>query len=236
MHFLCRGVLGCFLCGVLALSAVAGTVKLGELSSWKSPTGTWLEAAEAFVDPGNEKVLGTKPGVGVIVNGPDGKTSDLVSALEFGDMKAHVEFMVPKGSNSGVYFMGRYEVQIFDSFGVEAPTYTDCGGIYQRWDEQREPKGFEGHAPRVNASLAPGQWQRLDVFFKAPQFDADGKKTSNAVFEKVILNGQLVHENVAVTGPTRASLFQDEQAKGPLMLQGDHGPVAYRNIVIEVWR
>jgi len=220
---------------LIAGSALGGTVKLKDLSSWKSPAGTWLDAAEAFPDPANEKMLATKPGVGVIVNGPDGKTSDLVSTMEFGDMKAHVEFMVPKGSNSGVYFMGRYEVQVFDSHGVTEPKYGDCGGIYQG-DDRDGVKGFEGRAPKVNAALPPGQWQRLDVFFRAPRFDANGKKTANAVFEKVILNDQLLHENVEVSGPTRASLFQDEQPKGPLTLQGDHGPVAYRNIIIGVWR
>jgi hypothetical protein len=131
-----------------------------------------------------------------------------------------------------VYFLGRYEIQVFDSWGVTQPKHGDCGGIYQRWDDRREPKGFEGHPPRVNASRAPGQWQSFDVLFRAPRFDASGRKTDNACFIKVIHNGVVVHENVELTGPTRASLFQDEKPVGPLMLQGDHGPVAYRNIWI----
>ena len=68
------------------------------------------------------------------------------------------------------------------------------------------------------------------MIFQAPRFDENGKKTANAKFVKVIHNGQVIHENVEVTGPTRAAAFADEKATGPLMFQGDHGPVAYRNL------
>jgi hypothetical protein len=147
---------------------------------------------------------------------------------------AHIEFMVPKGSNSGVYFMGRYEIQVLDSWGKEEVIHSDAGGIYERWDENREPKGYEGVRPRKNASRKPGEWQEFDVIFQAPRFDSDGKKIANATFIKVIHNGIVIHENVEVTGPTRAAMneYDPEQSKGPLMLQGDHGPVAYRNIWI----
>jgi sugar phosphate isomerase/epimerase len=143
--------------------------------------------------------------------------------------------MIPKGSNSGVYFMGRYEIQVYDSYGVEKGQYPgiECGGIYERWDNNRNPKGFEGHSPRVNASRAPGQWQTFDVIFRAPRFDKNGRKISNARFEKIVHNGVVVHEDVELTGPTRAGTYNDEKPTGPLMLQGDHGPVAYRNIWLE---
>ncbi len=88
------------------------------------------------------------------------------------------------------------------------------------------------HPPRVNASRAPGQWQTFDIIFCAPRFDKNGRKISNARFEKVVHNGIAVHEDVELTGPTRASAYNDEKPFGPLMLQGDHGPVAYRNIRI----
>jgi sugar phosphate isomerase/epimerase len=210
------------------------TLTGSDLSAWRSPTGQWQVIGDAFTDPANEKMLSGKPGTGVILNGPDGKTSNLFSRAEFGDIKAHVEFMVSKDSNSGVYFMGRYEVQVFDSWHKESEyPGIECGGIYQRWDEVRNPKGFEGHSPRVNASKPPGQWQTFDVIFRAPRFDADGRKTANAMFVKVVHNGKVVHKEVEVTGTTRAGAYNDEKPKGPLMLQGDHGPVAYRNIRIE---
>ena len=114
---------------------------------------------------------------------------------------------------------------------MASPTFADMGGIYQRWDEKRGAgnEGYEGTAPRLNASRAPGLWQHLDIVFRAPRFDGK-RKIANARFTKVVLNGVIVQENVEVTGPTRAAAFQDEQPTGPLMIQGDHGPIAVRNI------
>lgn len=201
-----------------------------DFSAWQPDTGDWQIVGDTFTDPADEKKLASKPGTGAMLNGPNGNTKHLFSKAEFGDVVAHVEFMVPKGSNSGVYFLGRYEIQVFDSWGVEEPEYSDCGGIYQRWDENRDPKGYEGHPPRVNAALPPGQWQTFDVVFRAPRFDANGNKTANACFVKVIHNNNVIHENVELNGPTRASAWNDEKPTGCLMLQGDHGPVAYRNV------
>jgi len=222
-------------CLSLATIVAAEKVSLtgGDFSAWRDPTGQWQVVGEAFMDPATEKMLSTKPGTGIIVNGPTGRSSNLLSKAEFGDIKAHVEFMVSKDSNSGVYFMGRYEIQVFDSWQKQSEyAGIECGGIYQRWDESMDPKGFEGHSPRVNTSLAPGQWQTFDVIFRAPRFDKTGRKVSNARFEKVVHNGIVIHEDVELTGPTRAGTYNDEKPTGPLMLQGDHGPVAYRNIRI----
>ncbi|NMC21149.1 MAG: DUF1080 domain-containing protein [Thermogutta sp.] len=197
------------------------------LSAWREPHGEWATVGKAEMDSADPKRLSVTPGQGVIYNGPNGRTVNLFSVFEHGDVVAHIEFMVPQGSNSGVYFQGRYEIQVLDSWGVEHPKYGDCGGIYQRWGAEG---GFEGRGPRVNASRKPGEWQTFDVIFRAPRFDESGKKLENARFIKVLHNGVLVHENVEVSGPTRAAAFEDEKPVGPLMLQGDHGPVAYRNI------
>jgi sugar phosphate isomerase/epimerase len=202
-----------------------------QFSFWQPDHGEWQSVGGAFMDAGQPTRLGVLPGQGVVVNGMNGNTHHLVSCDEFGDIRLHIEFMVPEESNSGVYFMGRYEIQVRDSFKKESHyAGNECGGIYQRWDESREPKGFEGVSPRIDAARAPGQWQWFDVVFRAPRFDESGKKIRNACFEKVYHNGFLVHENVEVRGPTRASLFDDEKPLGPLMLQGDHGPVAFRNL------
>ena len=206
-----------------------------DLSAWREDSrGDWMVAGDASMDPRNEKLLASRPGTGTIVNGKTGITKDLLTSKDYADVEAHVEFMVPRGSNSGVYFMGRYEIQVFDSFGNEKLKHGDCGGIYERWDETRGPgkEGFEGHPPRVNASRKPGEWQSFDVVFKAPRFDASGNRASRAKFVKVVHNGVTIHEDVEVGGPTRAAHFGDEKPVGPLMLQGDHGPVAYRNIKI----
>lgn len=202
----------------------------GDFSRWRDNTGQWQIVGDVFTKPDNNNLLSSKPGTGIIVNGLTGRTSNLFSKAQFGDVKAHIEFMVPKGSNSGVYFNGRYEIQVLDSWGVKKLKHGDCGGIYQRWDDN---KGYEGYAPRVNASREPGQWQTFDIIFRAPRFNRKGQKVANARFEKVVHNGTVVHADVEVSGPTRASAYNNEKPTGPLMLQGDHGPVAYRNIRIE---
>ncbi len=164
--------------------------------------------------------LESSSGMGVLLNGDDGRGVDLLSEEQHGDCELHIEFNVAKGSNSGVYFQGQYEVQILDSFGKKDADlkYGDCGGIYNT------------APPRTNASRAPGEWQSFDIVFRAPRFDESGKKVANARFVKVIHNGMVIHENVEVKGPTTAALGGAEKPTGPLMLQGDHGPVAFRNI------
>jgi len=203
-----------------------------DFSMWRGPVGKWEIVGDVFKDPTNERRLARKSGIGAAVNGAKGRTCHLFTKMEHGDVEAHIEFMVPRGSNSGVYFQGRYEIQVLDSWGVKEPKHGDCGGIYQRWDESRSPKGYEGHPPRVNASLPPGHWQTFDVVFRAPRFNNKGQKIANARFEKVVHNDVLIHRGIELTGPTRASTYNDEKPTGPLMLQGDHGPVAYRNIWI----
>jgi len=116
-----------------------------------------------------------------------------------------------------------------DSWGETQLKYGTCGGIYARYIDGKD---VGGKPPRVNASRPPGEWQSYDVIFRAPEFDDTGRKVSNAVFEQVIWNGTAVHENVELEGPTRASIPTPERPQGPMMLQGDHGPVAYRNIRI----
>lgn len=206
------------------------------LSPFRAPCGDWLMAGSVAADPADEKKLAWTPGTEIAVNGANGKTAHLVTKAEYGDVEVHFEFMVPKGSNSGLYFMGRYEIQILDSWGVTEPHSGDCGGIYQRWrndpglDESK--RGYEGCPPRVNASKKPGEWQSFDVIFHAPRFDDAGKKTAPAEFLRVMHNGVVIHEGQKLSGPTRAAMYDDEKATGPLMVQGDHGPVAIRNVRI----
>ena len=169
-----------------------------------------------------------------LLNGPQGRTVNLVTDRKFGDVELYVEFMLAKGSNSGVYLHGLYEVQVFDSWGATEPvTSSDCGGIYHRWIDN---KGVGGSAPSRNASRRPGEWQSFHIWFRAPRFDGAGKKTENARFIRVLHNGLSIQQNVEVDGPTRAAMDIPEAAENPIMLQGDHGPVAYRNIYIRPLR
>lgn len=179
--------------------------------------------------------LGTRREAGGrIVNGPTGRTANLVSSDKFGDVELYLEFMVAKGSNSGVYLHGLYEIQVFDSWGSTEPvTSSDCGGVYHRWIDNH---GVGGSAPSRNASRRPGEWQSFQIWFRAPRFDASGKKTGNARFIRVLHNGLSVQDDVEAEGPTRAHMEIPEAGANPIMLQGDHGPVAYRNIYVRPLR
>ena len=203
-----------------------------DLAGWRTPTGTWTVAKGVSLDPANPEHFVITPGQGVLVNSPSSHTVDLITEAEFGDMEAHVEFCITRHSNSGVYLMGRYEIQVYDSFGVEKDQYPgiECGGIYPRWINEKD---VEGHSPRVNASKPPGQWQTFDITFRAPRFDASGKKIANAKVVKIVHNGKVIHENVELNGPTRGGMSDDEKPTGPIRLQGDHGPVAYRNLRVK---
>jgi len=177
---------------------------------------------------GPTRLSGQKTPSGVMLNGPTGRTCNLVTAAKHGDIELYVEFMLAKGSNSGVYLHGLYEIQIFDSFGSSEPMKSsDGGGIYHRWINNQ---GVGGSAPSRNASRRPGEWQSYQVWFEGPRFDASGRKTRNARFLRVLHNGLGVQSNVECEGPTLAHMEIPEAAENPLMLQGDHGPVAFRNI------
>jgi hypothetical protein len=162
-----------------------------------------------------------------MVNGPKGNTQNIVSDWKHGDVELYLEFVIPRGANSGVYLQGLYEVQILDSTGVQDLHTGDCGAIYHRWINDGP---VSGSPPRVNASRPAGEWQSYHIWFRAPRFDASGKKIENAKFLRVLWNGILVQENFEVDGGTRAHMNIPEAASNPLMLQGDHGPVAFRNI------
>ena len=206
-------------------------IQLNDLSEFNLVSKNWKIAGGVNVDRTKRRTFDSKKGTGVLFNSPKkNKKGHLFTAFEHGDMELELDVMMPVGSNSGLYFQGRYEVQLLDSWGVEEPQHSDIGGIYQRWDDSRVEKGYEGIAPIINASKAPGLWQHFKIVFQAPKFDASGNKIQNALFKEVRLNGALLHKDQEVTGPTRSSAFNDEKALGTLMIQGDHGAVAFRNV------
>ena len=206
------------------------TVLSDGLDAWQQPTGGWTVVGEVQLDPNNERQLVGEPGQGALVNAK-GKTNDLVSREEWGDLKLELEFMIPTRSNSGVKLQGLYEIQIVDSAKVKKATAHHCGGIYPRAElKPRYHHIDDGIAPRANAAKPPGQWQSLEIVFRAPRFDDDGEKTANARFEKVVLNGTTIHEDVELEYPTGHAWRRQEKPVGPLLLQADHGPVAFRNV------
>jgi hypothetical protein len=158
------------------------------------------------------------------------KGGGITTKDSFGDCQLHVEFATPekvvgKGQgrgNSGVYIMGKYEVQILDSF--DNPTYFDgqCGSIYKQTP------------PMVNVCRKPGEWQSYDIIFNAPKFAEDGKVTKPA-YATVIHNGVVVQNHFELLGGTfydRAPVYQKHADKLPLHIQYHGNPVKFRNIWI----
>ena len=157
-----------------------------------------------------------------------------MSKQRFGSCQLHLEFATPKNvkgngqgrGNSGLFFMGTYEVQILDSY--DNTTYPDgqCGALYGR------------AKPLVNASRKPGEWQAFDITFHRPLFDEKGNVTRRAKFH-VYHNGELIHDRLELSGgtgwrgPHSISEYKKHGDKGPIQMQ-DHGnPVRFRNIWVK---
>ncbi len=184
--------------------------------------GTDLDAWRA----GDEAAQWTLTDEGeLIVNG----TGSIQTVAAFGDVQLHLEWRSPTEiessgqgrGNSGVFLMGRYEIQILDSF--ENPTYADgqAGALYGQ------------HPPLVDATLPPGAWQSFDIVFRAPRFDGD--ELVSPARATVFHNGVCIHDAAEFFGSTAhraVATYAPHPPTGPLVLQ-DHGnPVAFRNIWI----
>jgi len=203
-----------------------------DLSNWsvtdKGRANLWSVAATVTLDPKNLKLLTpagqpTKNDGLLIAQLKDFQGTNLVSAQSFGDCTIHIEFLLPKDGNSGLFLMGLYELQLTDSLGIPDAKLQegDHGGI----------PFFK--KPLTNASVKPGQWQTCDVTFQAPRFDASGRKTAPARILKALLNDKLVQQNLDLPEPTGGGLpDHHESPTGPIMLQGNESPVAFRNITV----
>lgn len=192
-----------------AQSPASGQISLNDLSAFKTPAANWSVAGSVLADFNKPNTITKKDGQGILVSIPGkGKNEDLYTNLEHGDIDLSFDFMMPKESNSGVYLQGRYEIQLLDSWGKDGMTNSDLGAVYQRWDESRPNGqfGYDGVAPRLNVSRAPGLWQNLHIRFQAPKFDASGKKTANARVVKIDLNSVTIIENAELQGPDRKSV------------------------------
>lgn len=145
---------------------------------------------------------------GMLVNAPQGHGTDLISDEKYKDFVIRYDYMVPTNSNSGLYLRGRVEIQILDDSQRKKPELGSNGAVYQV------------AAAKEMVSRPPGQWQSAQATIR-------GNKVS------VILNGVKIHEDVEVKKATGGELDQNLDEAGPIMLQGDHGAVAFRNIRIK---
>src|SRR5438874_1096817 len=129
----------------LAASKKATVLFTGkDLTGWQAPTSDWMAVKGVRLDPADPQKFLYITGEGVLLNGSNGHTGNLMTEANFGDVQAHIEFCIPKHSNSGVYLMGRYEIQIYDSYGVEKKDHypgIECGGIYPRWINEKNVEG-----------------------------------------------------------------------------------------------
>ncbi len=141
---------------------------------------------------------------GVLTSAKSG--NNIITDQKFEDFKLHIEFRYPAGSNSGVYLRGRYEVQVEDNIGKE-PSSIYLGGVY----------GFL--SPNEMVAKAPGEWQTYDITLV-------GRRVT------IVANGKSIITDAIIPGITGGALDSNEGEPGPIMLQGDHGPIEYRNIII----
>jgi hypothetical protein len=206
--------------GTLSGDQITGTIKLpdGKQYAFKAVRAPSLRNTKAPVwgtpvkllngkDLSGWKALGENQWVienGVLKSPKSG--ANLVTEKKFSDFKLHIEFRYPKGSNSGVYLRGRYEVQVMDSKGSE-PLKDNFSGIY----------GFISASEM--AAKDAGEWQSYDI-------------TLIGRMVTVVANGKTVICNQEIPGITGGALDSNEGEPGPLLIQGDHGPVEYRNIII----
>jgi len=209
-------------------------IDLSDLSNFNNPGSNWHIAGDVLADISKSHAMTYTPGVGILVNLPNATDrQDLYTTFKYGDFDLELDCMMAKESNSGIYLQGRYELQLLDSWAVLNPKSSDMGGIYERYDNTK-PEGrrnVDGHAPRQNASKAPGLWQHFKIAFQAPRFEG-GVKVKNARILRVELNGVLVQENIELYAPTAGAVENNEVAEDALRIQGDHGQVAFRNMVI----
>ncbi|MCP4312669.1 MAG: DUF1080 domain-containing protein, partial [Bacteroidetes bacterium] len=108
------------------------------IKDFQEPLGDWIEAGDVKLDSGDSTKLNALVGEGVLHNGEKGRTVHLITNEAHGDLKLKLEFMVPRGSNFGVCLTGKYEIQVIGRLGRDKMVSGDCGGIYQRWDENRQ--------------------------------------------------------------------------------------------------
>ena len=197
----------------------AQSIDFSDLLNDQSTKATnWRTAGGAYADRQRPGHLEPTDGQAVLVNLPDDQhQADLITSWEHGDLDLSLDFMLPKGAHSQLFLQGRYAIALVDSWGKDSVGADGCGGIAQ-------------HAPRLNACRAPGLWQHLDIKFRAPRFNNNGQKTTNAQFEEVILNGSVIQQGVVIDAPSPDAPLGDEQEQGPLVVSGSGSPLALQNI------
>ncbi len=190
--------------GVVAISFCASAAEAGLVSLFNGKDlAGWQNARNAT---GENKWKAEDGTLTNIATGHDG--NDIATVEKFKDFELKIEYKTVKDGNSGVYLRGRIELQVLDSFGKNPPGKGDDGAVYAQFP------------PKVNATKPVGEWNTLEVSYVGDVLTAK-------------LNGQVIHDKQQITKVTGGALPGGVDEAGPLMLQGNHGKVWYRNITIK---
>lgn len=154
--------------------------------------------------------------------------NDILTEKKFTDFELHIEFQAT--SNSGVYLQGRYEIQVNNDYKTKPKIVEKDGKKIEVWDTHQCGAIYGRIAPSKNMAKPPKEWQSFDVVFHGARGDK-GKVTKKARVT-LIWNGEKVIDNAEIDGVTGGALDGKVTEAGPILLQGDHGKVAFRNIKI----
>jgi hypothetical protein len=176
------------------------------------------------LDAADPTKFALKDGMGALVNQGVAPAEDYVSSFVFGDAKVHVECALPKGGATAVSVHGRYDILLADPGDEKTLGLSSMGAVLPG-------EHFAGSPPLLPAFKGPGQWHDLDFFFRAPRFDATGKKTANARFERVMVDDVLLQNQIELSEPVRGATGP-ETAEGPLVIRGGLGTCAVGGIMV----
>lgn len=186
--------------------------------TFPNTTGGWK------VEEGGLLICGNSPG-----------NCDIYTEQKFTDFELHIEFLGT--ANSGVYLQGRYEIQVDNSYGAKPKIIEKDGKKIEVFDSHQCGAIYGRIAPSKNMAKPPKEWQSFDVVFKGARGSKDPATKKVTVTQKAIVtliwNGEKVIDNAEIEGPTGAALDQNVIDPGPLLLQGDHGKVTFKNVKIK---
>jgi len=200
----------------IAASLPMYKLALSDLSAFSNPPTAWKLGGSAMAATEKTGDLQLTAGTGVLL----GTANEISTEMQHGDLEMQLEFLLPKEGQARLLLQNKYGIHLQDT-----------------WQQEDKRSGMilgataaENAVPAVNASRAPGLWQRLHFYFQAPRFDENGNKQSNAKMLYLKLNDYTLFTDQALAGPSEGLGGSAEVATGPFILKALSGAVAFRNI------
>ncbi|KAA2241747.1 DUF1080 domain-containing protein [Chitinophaga agrisoli] len=191
-------------------------LSLDNLDAFAAPDNNWQLAGNVYVNRQQPQQMEVKEGKGILAFATAKGNSTLRTKMEHGDIDLELDFMLSGQAGATLLFQGKYPLQLKDSWLKDSVTVDDCGAV-------------EGKAPLLNACKAPGLWQHLEVKFRTARSGYSATGTTEAGFERVVLNGRTIQQEPSLDSITTDTLLKQVQT-GPLGFLVKNGPVAFRNI------